>query len=154
MRAAIDTEGDNLHPFLSKLYCCCAVDIDTGEEFTYLDADSLKKAAKEWTLIVGHGLLSYDLWALRKCWGIKFTVGPDTFDNRSVVFVDTLVWSRSLHPDRQPGHSIADWGQKFGLPKIEFNDFSQYSEEMRIYCLRDCEIARRVYKELLQEQER
>lgn len=152
-RVSLDVEGDNLFPFLSRLWCCCTVNIDSGESRTYTDVGTLLADAKDWTLICGHNLLGYDLWALRKCWDVNFTVGPDTFDGRRMEYADTLVWSRTLWPDRPTGHSIADWGEKLGMPKGGHTDFSRYSEEMRQYCEQDARICSAIYKELLKEKQ-
>jgi hypothetical protein len=46
-------------------------------------------------------------------------------------------------------HSIESYGEEFGLEKIKFNDFKQYSKEMETYCARDVEICSRIYAKYL-----
>jgi DNA polymerase-1 len=40
---------------------------------------------------------------------------------------------------------LADWGERLGLPKFEFNDWSKLSDEMITYCIRDVEVNERVF---------
>jgi DNA polymerase-1 len=42
-------------------------------------------------------------------------------------------------------HSLASYGEQFGIPKIEFNDWTKYSTEMEVYCVRDVEICAQIY---------
>ena len=66
--------------------------------------------------------------------------------------VDTLVMSRLLNPNREGGHSLAAFGSRLGLEKIEFTDFdSGWSEEMQAYCIRDVDLLEKVYYQLLEE---
>lgn len=41
-------------------------------------------------------------------------------------------------------HSIEAYGEEFNFPKIKFSDFSQYSQQMEDYCVRDVEICARI----------
>ena len=50
-------------------------------------------------------------------------------------------------------HSLAAWGEDLGFRKTEFNQFDQYSEEMRQYCINDVKVLERVYNQLLKEKE-
>jgi DNA polymerase I-like protein with 3'-5' exonuclease and polymerase domains len=61
--------------------------------------------------------------------------------------------SRLLNPNRENGHSLASFGSRLGLPKIDFTDYDGgLSEEMVEYCIRDVELLEKVYHELRREQ--
>ena len=57
--------------------------------------------------------------------------------------------SQMADPMRDGGHSLDAWGKTFGYPKLEFSDFSGYSDEMLTYCIRDVELTAKVYKALV-----
>lgn len=153
MEVVIDSEGNDLHPFCNKIWVVCALDLNTNEVKSYRDRESLIEAAKNWQTIIAHNLLGYDLLALLRVWGINFTVGPDTFNGRSVQFIDTLCWSRYLWSDRTWGHSLLDWGVHLNIPKGDFHDWSKYSVEMEQYCAQDTRVCAAIYKELLKERD-
>ena len=151
MRAWIDIETDNLSPFYTRIWCVSVCLDASGECQTYTDREGFLKASQAWTEIGGHGILSFDLFALWILWGIPFSVGPDTFNGKPVKLIDSLVMSRYLHPDRGL-HGLDEWGQRLGLPKLEHKDFTCYSDEMRVYCERDAALSRAVYHHLLREE--
>ncbi len=47
------------------------------------------------------------------------------------------------------GHSLAAWGERLGMSKIDFNDFSGFSQEMLTYCIRDVEVTSKLYNYLI-----
>ena len=57
--------------------------------------------------------------------------------------------SQMANPVRDGGHSLEAWGNTLGYPKIEYEDFTCFSEDMLKYCVRDVEITDKVYKALL-----
>jgi len=67
---------------------------------------------------------------------------------------DTLTLSYLYNPSLAEGHSLEAWGQRLKFPKIEFNDWSKYSEEMESYCQGDVELTSRVYKALSEKMKR
>ena len=67
---------------------------------------------------------------------------------------DTLILSQMTNPVREGGHSLDAWGKSLGYKKIEFNDWSGYSDTMLKYCIRDVEITERVYNALIPELKR
>lgn len=153
--ATIDCECDNLLPYVSKIHC--VVVWCDGVATTYTDRESFLQGSLRWTTLVGHNLIGYDLWVLWRLWGIPFTVGPDTFNGRPVTIIDTLVRSRYLHPDRLNadgsfgGHGLERWGDRLKFAKTEFNDFTEYSEELECYCLNDVLLTNKVHAALIQE---
>ena len=141
-----DIEADNLLKNVTKVWCHVFKDIDSKEVI------KLRPGEKQWIeilsdakLIVGHNILSYDFSVLEKLYGFK--------RRRDLVVHDTLIMSLVLNYNRFPGgrHSLENWGKLLGYPKIEFNDFSKFSEEMLTYCVGDVELNLRVYTTLLED---
>jgi DNA polymerase I-like protein with 3'-5' exonuclease and polymerase domains len=65
---------------------------------------------------------------------------------------DTHILSRIYNPDRL-GHSLEWFGEKFGYPKGDHNDWTHLSQEMIDYCIRDVDLTEKVYEYLLLEGE-
>ena len=106
------------------------------------EPQSLKKEI--WgKILVAHNGIAFDFPVLNKVWGLKIKLHQ---------VLDTLVLSRLLNPTRTK-HSLAAWGEDLGFRKTEFNQFDQYSEEMRQYCINDVKVLERVYNQLLKEKE-
>lgn len=141
-----DIEADNLLKNVTKVWCHVFKDIDSKEVI------KLRPGENRWIeilsnakLIVGHNILSYDFSVLEKLYGFK--------RKSDLVVHDTLIMSLVLNYNRFPGgrHSLENWGKLLGYPKIEFNDFSKFSEEMLTYCVGDVELNLRVYTTLLED---
>lgn len=145
-RYVFDIETDNLLLACTKMHIMILADLDTGERYEYLEGDlSWRTRFDNATLVVGHNILGFDVYALKKLFGYEF---PNTCS-----FHDTLLMSQILDYKRfdKLGHSLAVWGEALGYPKGDFNDWSAYSEEMRTYCHQDITISEKVYKSLLTE---
>jgi hypothetical protein len=133
------------------------LEVDTGIVNTYLesDRDRFIRDSLRWTEWITFNGLGYDYFVLWKLWGIEFGVGPDTVNGRPVTHIDCLVLSRYLNPDRNPGsskpHSLETWGEVLGFRKTDWNDFSEYSEEMEGYCVNDTLLTLKVYQVLQRE---
>src|SRR5712692_8654920 len=84
------------------------------------------------TYWIGHNLLDYDLIHIRDLLGV------DCLSNIDSV-LDTLVLSKLINYSKD-GHSLEDYGYDFGLPKIDFIDYSKYSLELENRCVRDVDI--------------
>lgn len=117
--------------------------------------------------IVFHNGLGFDVFVLMNLLGCKHTVGPDTFMGVPVQFVDTFYLSMFLNPDRQ-GHGVEYFGEKLGLPKIDFRqelvdvgflskdapkgqEFMQYHPLMDVYCDRDTDVNVLIFHGLCKE---
>lgn len=143
MKVVIDIECNSLvKP--TQIWCIVCKDIDTGVIHVYRNLtseDSAKREfiafAKDCTLFVGHNILGYDYPVMQDLLGL-------TLDDPSSVCLDTLVLSKLIDYPRQ-GHSIENYGQEFGLEKIKFNNFKEWSQELEDYCVRDVEICHKIY---------
>jgi DNA polymerase-1 len=96
-------------------------------------------------LWVGHNFLGFDAITLNRL------LSPSLIPLGRVV--DTLIVSRLLKYDRvvprgcKSGHSLEAHGARIGLPKGDFHDFENYSEEMVTYWKRDLEIQAKLLEE-------
>ena len=145
-RYVFDIETDGYLHECKRLWCVVAHNIDTDELLKFGPGDlGWQEVFREAKLLVGHNVLGYDLPALEKLTGFKL---PKTCNVH-----DTLTLSQVLDYRRfgYDGHSLERWGEHLGYHKIHFNDFSQFSEEMLIYCIRDVELNVKVYEELREE---
>lgn len=128
-----------------KVWCVVCRDIDTDEVATFVGEVEIKTKLKPYletvTEIIGHNISTYDLPVLKLWMGLEYSIGyvgeSSTLYGRPVLVWDTLVLSYLLYSDTVIGHSLGAWGDRFGNPKIDFHDFSKYSEEMLTYCIQD-----------------
>ena len=148
-----DTEADNLLPYASKVHCISYKFV--GQPVRTLTPDTLsewKQIPAQADEIVCHNIVGYDLVLWLKCGLIdSFTVGPDSINGRKVKITDSLVLSRYINPDRIGGHGLEAWGERTGVAKPKHEDWSQYSEAMRVRCEQDVLNNERVYKMLQEE---
>jgi len=86
--------------------------------------------------IIMHNGMSFDLPTVNRLLESNISYGK---------VVDTLLLSQLHNPIIDKGHSLAEWGERFGLAKIDFHDWSGYSESMETYCKRDVDITEKLY---------
>lgn len=117
-------------------------EIDSGEEIIFKRPDLNPKPFLEYAKRVSgwifHNGLDYDVPVLHDFFGV------DIIDPATVI--DTLVVSRLLNYNRPGGHSLAALGEMLGCPKIEFNDFSELTEDMVKYLHGDLRTGLKVYQ--------
>lgn len=148
MKVVIDIEANGLeNPDQIWLIVCKDIDNGRYEIFRRITSDHDERRrflefAKGVTKYIGHNIIGYDLLHLRKL--------VDEFDaiSSGVDVIDTLVISRLVDYPRKK-HSLKDYGEEFNLPKLDYKDFSKYSEKMVEYCIRDVDITYHVYKKYI-----
>lgn len=150
-----DTESDGLLDEATQLWCMSSIDYDSEEEdVVHFGPHQINKALTylhKADVLVGHNWVNHDLPLLEKLFGWK----PLSHQ----VIVDTLVFSRTLNPDRpRPAgytgnktHSVEAWGYRVGRGKPEHEDWSRYSPEMKVRCNEDAIINRLILMELERE---
>jgi DNA polymerase I-like protein with 3'-5' exonuclease and polymerase domains len=146
-----DLETDGLLHEATTIWIFVAEDLNTGEQTVFSDEDKTARPLKELPafldscrLLAGHHILMYDILILEKLLGWK--------PKSSQKLVDTMVMSQVLNYKRFGfGHSLKVWGDFFGYPKVEHNNWSQYSPEMRNRCVVDVKLNVKVYNYLLAE---
>ncbi len=142
MNLVFDIETDDLKA--TKIHCIVAQDVDTKEIFKF-PPNKLKEGyafLESANKLIGHNIVGFDIPMVEKFGGVK--LGGKTV-------VDTLVLSRLFNPIREGGHSLEVWGSKLGLPKIEFEDYQNYSTDMLNYCVRDVQLNTLVFEQLKKE---
>lgn len=131
----IETDGLDAH----KIHVVCTKQGDTMRE--WYNGNGLSEYLSGNTVVMHNGL-GFDQPVLERLWDIDFT---------QVQVKDTLVLSRLANPQREGGHGLRSWGDRFKFPKGDHNDWSKLSPEMVTYCKQDVEITSRVYDRLLIE---
>lgn len=129
----LDIETNGLNPDTIWL----AVTMQDGVIQEHCTPESLTSALAGSFKVVGHNLLGFDLPVLERVWNV--------FVDKSRV-EDTLVMSRLANPNREGGHSLANWGAALNFPKGDYEDWSQLTPEMVLYCIKDVQITFKVWQ--------
>lgn len=139
-RVVLDIETDDINA--TVIHCIAAQDLDTGKIDTWYGEDI--KSFPEWSetvdVFIMHNGVSFDAPVVNRLTGSKIPL-------RKVR--DTLIMSQLYDPSLEGGHSLAAWGERLGMSKIDFNDFSGFSQEMLTYCIRDVEVTSKLYSYLI-----
>lgn len=139
----LDIETDSLIPTI--IWVLCFKNVLTGEEHTFIDYSAMRNFINErleesaTTIFIGHNALRFDVPVLNRFLGTRITV------NR---VVDTMLLSMVYSPSLKGGHSLEAWGERLKYPKIDFNDFSARTEEMKTYCIGDVRLTTRLFIKL------
>ena len=161
-RCIFDIETDGLLETMTKIHCIVIYDIDNDKmhsfdgQVTRLRFDDALFLMKNFSEIIGHNILNFDLPALKKI--------LDYEPEHTQIIRDTLVWSKLVYPNRgqrdadnkaidkdQYGrHSLKSWGQRLNFPKNDFDEFEEFSQEMLEYCENDVELNYKLYCKLLE----
>ncbi len=146
MKVCIDIECNSLNnPSQIWLIVCKDIETKTYHIFRNLTTDDTERkrfndfrsnSTIHW---IGHNFLGYDHPVL---------VAHDLLCSGHIQCTDTLIISKMVDYPRI-GHSIEDYGLEFQYPKIKFNDWTKYSQEMEDYCVRDVDICERIYNKYL-----
>jgi len=125
------------------IWCGVFKDLDTQAVTAFLPHEMEEMIAflSRIEFLAGHNFVDYDVPLMKKI--LNFYFQGELFD--------TFIVSQLCDPDRPGGHGLAAWGERFGIPKPEHEDWSQFSPEMLYRCEQDVEINYRVYLQLLKE---
>lgn len=160
-----------------KTHCIVAKDLDTNQVFKFINngiidtIPNFLNLIRKYNVIVGHNILNFDLLSLKLTHNLKYEVNPnihkrlnindplESFPDRlfgeHVKFIDTLILSKLLNPDRLGGHSLKKWGERLEDNKGSYgeqeNAWDKFSQEMLDYCEQDVHLNHKVYKALLKE---
>ena len=149
-----DLESDGLYDKVTKVFCIVLYDICREQTFTY-GPDRIDNAIAHLATadcLIGHNIINYDLAVLEKLHSFK----------TNAHIIDTLICTRLIWPKEKlfdvdteyypmvPGGlkgsaSLKAWGYRLSDHKIEFKDFSEYSEEMAAYCRQDVVVTTKLY---------
>lgn len=133
----IDIETDSLDA--TKVWVAVTKEYDTGVTKVWERPDEKDTSSFVSYLsgfhLVGHNILGFDAPVINRLCKADISL-------RSCI--DTLVLSRLSNSWDRRGHSLDEWGERLGCPKIGFSDFSNLSRDMVEYCIRDVEVTERV----------
>jgi DNA polymerase-1 len=155
-----DIETDGLYDKASKVFCIVLYDINRKQTFTYgpdcinAGLDHLAKA----DALIGHNIIFYDIPVLDKLCNFKTTA----------CVIDTLICTRLIWPkeileeldneqypqvpEKNRGSaSLKAWGYRLADHKIEFKDFSEYSQEMLEYCTQDVMVTYKLWEHIVKQ---
>ena len=137
MRVFLDVETTVITDILpDRIFLIVCKD---DKQITYFKEDELDKFGAyidRYDEFVGHNIIGFDAPVIKKI------IGIDLHDKGKVI--DTLVLSRLFNPSREGGHSLKSFGERLKFGKLDFKNFSEYSDEMLEYCIRDVELTERV----------
>lgn len=137
---AIDIETDDLDA--TVVWCMGWEFIDNpNDKGLCIGHEEIKRFLDEHAdcIFLGHNLVKFDAPTLNRLVGSRIAVGR---------VIDTLVLSTLYHPSIQGGHSLSAWGERIGFPKMEFNDWTRYTDEMGRYCQQDVKVTAELYRRL------
>ena len=115
-----DIETDDLLDSMTKVYCLCILDADSGvvDSYTSTSLEEGISRLNDADRVVMHNGIGFDHPALAK-FGYNFPIDK---------IYDTLVASRLVDPTLEGGHSLRAWGERLGFPKGEYEDWSKLSD--------------------------
>ena len=139
-----DIETDDLDA--TKIWCISTCDTNTEELNSYYGNTLQEGLSKlqDADKLIGHNIIGFDIPVIRKLTGIDLSTKP---------LVDTLVLSRLFNPVREGNHGLESWGFRLKFPKIEFEDYGHFSQEMVTYCENDVLLNKKVYDALSKEKQ-
>ncbi len=155
-----DLETDGLYDECTVVHCIVIHDIIKDQTFSY-GPDSIHRALCHLVtadVLVGHNIIGYDLNVLQKL---------HSFDYKSRI-IDTLICTRLIWPkellyeldcEQYPqvpvglrgSASLKAWGWRLADNKIDFKDFSEYSQEMLDYCVQDVMVTHKLWQHITKE---
>ena len=154
-----DIETNGLYDDVNEIFCIVIYDVTRKQTFTYgpdfIDSaiDSLNSA----DVLIGHNIIFYDIPVLQKL--------KPSFNLNKQHVIDTLICTRLIWPKeklfesdttsytRVPGGlkgsaSLKAWGYRLSDYKIEFKDFSSFSEDMLSYCIQDVNVTTKLFEHI------
>lgn len=136
---ACDIETDGIDA--TRIWCIVVQNVRTKEviKFTPKNLDEFNEWLPVANKLAFHNGISFDVPVMESLLGTDF---------ECVEVEDTMIMSMIDNPARDGGHSLASWGERFGYPKGDHEDWSCFSQEMLDYCVRDVEITTQLYLRL------
>tara|TARA_R110002167_G_scaffold29555_2_gene98622 strand:- start:4873 stop:6615 length:1743 start_codon:yes stop_codon:yes gene_type:complete len=128
-----------------KIFLIVGKDAESKEIFSFTEdkLEDFKTLVSNYDEFVGHNIIGFDAPVIHKVLAIDL--------HQQGKVIDTLVLSRLFNPVREGGHSLKSWGDALRFDKLDFKDFSQYSDEMLTYCVRDVEVTEKVLTYLIRK---
>ncbi len=155
-----DLETDGLYDQCTLIHCIVIHDITKNQTFSY-GPDSINHAVDHLgtaDVLVGHNIIFYDIPVLQKL---------HSFTHKSRI-IDTLICTRLIWPkellyeldcEQYPqvpvslrgSASLKAWGWRLADHKIDFKDFSEFSQEMLDYCIQDVMVTHKLWEHITKQ---
>lgn len=151
-----DLETNGLYDDVNEIFCIVIHDVNRNQTLSYgpESIDHALNLIRSADCLIGHNVVFYDIPVLRK-------LIPDFDFNGHVI--DTLICTRLLWPKEKlydldenhyvnvPGGlrgsaSLKAWGYRLSDNKIDFKDFSEFSQEMLDYCIQDVNVTNKLFQ--------
>jgi len=147
MDLIFDIEANGLLPEVDQIFCIGICDVQDASVQSYSNYDptlpSLNEGIerlKSAERLIGHNVIGYDIPVL------NILCGADLDINKAW---DTMVVGALVEPSRR-SIALASYGEQFKFPKGNFDDFTKYTDEMRIYMEQDVALTHRLFMWLQQ----
>ena len=152
-----DCETNGLYDQASVVYCLVIYDLVLDQTFSY-GPDQINDALTHLAsadVLIGHNVIFFDIPVLQKLH--SFVSKARIIDT---LICTRLIWPKELLYDRDieqypqvPKNlrgvaSLKAWGWRLADHKIEFKDFSEYSQEMLDYCIQDVQVTQKLFKHI------
>jgi len=161
MTLIFDIEANGLLHDVTCIHCLGIYDTETDQTLVYNDEGNTEPLTRgiqrleDANQIVGHNIINYDIPVIRKLYPWFSPVGR---------ILDTLVLSRSCHPDilntdklrkwdKMPlqmygRHSLESYGYRLGEYKGDYGktaDWKEWSKEMEEYMVQDVVVTKKLW---------
>jgi len=161
MTLIFDIEANGLLHDVTRIHCLGIYDTETDQTLVYNDEGDTEPLTRgiqrleDANQIVGHNIINYDIPVIRKLYPWFSPVGR---------ILDTLVLSRSCHPDilntdklrkwdKMPlqmygRHSLESYGYRLGEYKGDYGktaDWKEWSKEMEEYMVQDVVVTKKLW---------
>jgi hypothetical protein len=159
-----DCETDGLYDAATTIHCLVIYDVVRQQTFSYGPdriADALAHLATA-DVLIGHNIIFYDIPVIEKLYS-NYAFKSTNLSFKSKHIIDTLVCTRLIWPkevlyeldtEQYPqvpkglrgSASLKAWGWRLADHKIDFKDFSEYSQEMLEYCIQDVQVTKKLFE--------
>jgi DNA polymerase I-like protein with 3'-5' exonuclease and polymerase domains len=155
-----DIESDGLYDQVTRIHCIVIYDLNLKQTFSYgpdLIGDAIEHLCNA-DVLIGHNILFYDCPVIEKLTQTNFTGRIiDTLICTRLIWPKELLYELDTEqytevPKKLRGSAgLKAWGYRLADNKINFKDFSEYSQEMLDYCIQDVAVTTKLF-ELIQKQ--
>ena len=151
-----DLETNGLYDDVNEIFCIVIHDVNRNQTLSFgpESIDHALNLIRSADCLIGHNIVFYDIPVLKKL--------ISDFDFNGHV-IDTLICTRLLWPkeklyDLDENHyvnvpsglrgsaSLKAWGYRLSDNKIDFKDFSEFSQEMLDYCIQDVNVTNKLFQ--------
>lgn len=155
-----DIETDGLYDQATKIHCIVIHDVNRQLTSSY-GPDRIGDAIEHLRsadVLIGHNILFYDIPVIQKLTQAIFTARIiDTLICTRLIWPKELLYELDIEqypqvpPKLRGSAGLKAWGYRLADNKIEFKDFSEYSQEMLDYCIQDVEVTKKLWEHIVKQ---